>query len=150
MSTNQMSADKPRTRTDLLLKVQNRIQTYWDEHKIFEVEAGRVPTKPGEKFFGNFPYPYMNGLLHLGHAFTVSKLEFAAAYHRLCGRNVLLPFAFHCTGMPIKASADKLQREIDQFGTCSSFSLFRSYLVEWYGTGQMLYMIGPVVGVCGY
>lgn len=126
MTTNQMSADKPRTRTDLLLKVQNRIQTYWDEHKIFEVEAGQAPTKPGEKFFGNFPYPYMNGLLHLGHAFTVSKLEFAAAYHRLCGRNVLLPFAFHCTGMPIKASADKLQREIDQFGTCSSFSLFRS------------------------
>ena len=26
-----------------------------------------------EKFFGNFPYPYMNGLLHLGHAFSLSK-----------------------------------------------------------------------------
>lgn len=55
-----------------------------------------------EKFFGNFPYPYMNGLLHLGHAFSLSKLEFISAYHRLCGRRVLFPQAFHCTGMPIK------------------------------------------------
>jgi|MesohylFT_1024984.scaffolds.fasta_scaffold115545_1 leucyl-tRNA synthetase len=28
---------------------------------------------PDEKFFGNFPYPYMNGLLHLGHGFSLSK-----------------------------------------------------------------------------
>lgn len=32
--------------------------------------AGEV----AEKFFGNFPYPYMNGLLHLGHAFSLSKV----------------------------------------------------------------------------
>ncbi|THU56425.1 hypothetical protein C4D60_Mb11t17120 [Musa balbisiana] len=83
---------------------------------VFEVDAGSKPPKEGEKFFGNFPYPYMNGLLHLGHAFTVSKLEFAAAYHRLRGCNVLLPFAFHCTGMPIKTSADKLAREVELFG----------------------------------
>ncbi|KAJ7944735.1 Leucine--tRNA ligase, cytoplasmic [Quillaja saponaria] len=76
----------------------------------------RKPPAPGEKFFGNFPFPYMNGYLHLGHAFSLSKLEFAAAYHRLRGANVLLPFAFHCTGMPIKASADKLAREIQQYG----------------------------------
>lgn len=94
---------------------------------------------PEGKFFGNFPYPYMNGLLHLGHAFSLSKvcaaaatcaqskkkplrcwnrsytggssnckpanpaqLEFAAAYHRLCGKRVLFPQGFHCTGMPIK------------------------------------------------
>jgi leucyl-tRNA synthetase len=29
---------------------------------------------PNGKFFGNFPYPYMNGLLHLGHAFSLSKV----------------------------------------------------------------------------
>ena len=29
---------------------------------------------PEGKFFGNFPYPYMNGLLHLGHAFSLSKV----------------------------------------------------------------------------
>lgn len=115
------------------------------------------------KFFGNFPYPYMNGMLHLGHAFSLSKvhnssgspcsaclcqsrsavqhlmvsclmqelpnctlalfhysagltiksvsslcnmqLEFASAFHRLCGKKVLFPQGFHCTGMPIKVSA---------------------------------------------
>jgi hypothetical protein len=30
---------------------------------------------PEGKFFGNFPYPYMNGMLHLGHAFSLSKVR---------------------------------------------------------------------------
>ena len=33
---------------------------------------------PEGKFFGNFPYPYMNGLLHLGHAFSLSKVGITA------------------------------------------------------------------------
>lgn len=75
--------------------------------------AALLPCSGGpkeEKFFGNFPYPYMNGLLHLGHAFSLSKLEFAAAYHRLCGKRVLFPQAFHTTGMPIKASVSVRRR----------------------------------------
>lgn len=28
----------------------------------------------------------------------------------------MFPFGFHCTGMPIKACADKLKREIESFG----------------------------------
>ncbi|KAG6522920.1 hypothetical protein ZIOFF_020076 [Zingiber officinale] len=113
-----LSAEEGRSfaRRDQLLKIQSKVQKRWEEHKIFEADAGSNPPKEGEKFFGNFPYPYMNGMLHLGHAFTISKLEFGAAYHRLCGRNVLLPFAFHCTGMPIKASADKLAREVQLYG----------------------------------
>lgn len=109
-------------RRDQLLKIQAESQKRWEESKVFEADSRSEAPKPGEKFFGNFPYPYMNGSLHLGHAFSLSKLEFAAAYHRLCGRNVLLPFAFHCTGMPIKASADKLAREIQQFGNPPVFS----------------------------
>lgn len=93
------------------------MQSEWEGSKLFEVDA--PPTgegTPEEKFFGNFPYPYMNGLLHLGHAFSLSKLEFASAYHRLLGKNVLFPQGFHCTGMPIKACADKLNRELDTYG----------------------------------
>ncbi|WOK96521.1 hypothetical protein Cni_G05228 [Canna indica] len=103
-------------RRDQLLKIQSEAQKRWEEQKVFEANARAEAPKEGEKFFGNFPYPYMNGLLHLGHAFSLSKLEFGAAYHRLRGCNVLLPFAFHCTGMPIKASADKLAREVQLFG----------------------------------
>jgi leucyl-tRNA synthetase len=69
-----------------------------------------------EKFFVTFPYPYMNGVFHIGHAFTITKAEFAVRYQRLCGKSVLFPFAFHCTGMPISAAADRLKREIEQFG----------------------------------
>ncbi len=51
---------------------------------------------------GTFPYPYMNGRLHLGHFFTITKLEFATGYERMKGKRVLFPLGFHCTGMPIK------------------------------------------------
>nr|KYP67153.1 Leucyl-tRNA synthetase, cytoplasmic [Cajanus cajan] len=103
-------------RRDRLREIESKVQKWWEEKEVFRAEPGEKPPSPGEKFFGNFPFPYMNGYLHLGHAFSLSKLEFAAAFHRLRGANVLLPFAFHCTGMPIKASADKLAREIAQFG----------------------------------
>ncbi|EFN76201.1 Leucyl-tRNA synthetase, cytoplasmic [Harpegnathos saltator] len=58
----------------------------------------------------------MNGRLHLGHTFSLSKCEFAIRYNRLLGKRVLFPFGFHCTGMPIKACADKLKREIELYG----------------------------------
>lgn len=58
----------------------------------------------------------MNGRLHLGHAFTVAKCDFAVGYQRLLGKKCLFPYAFHCTGMPIKACADKLKREMEEFG----------------------------------
>ncbi|KAL6228149.1 hypothetical protein ACLB2K_002103 [Fragaria x ananassa] len=103
-------------RRDRLLEIEAKARAWWDDNHVFKAEAREKLPEPGEKFFGNFPFPYMNGFLHLGHAFSLSKLEFAAAYHRLRGANVLLPFAFHCTGMPIKASADKLAREIQLFG----------------------------------
>ncbi|KAF2591104.1 hypothetical protein F2Q70_00039869 [Brassica cretica] len=69
--------------------------------RVFLSESRKDPPKPGEKFFATFPFPYMNGYLHIGHAFSLFKADFASAYHRLRGANVLLPFGFHCTGMPI-------------------------------------------------
>lgn len=65
----------------------------------------------------------MNGQLHLGHTFTVSKCEFAVGYQRLQGKNCLFPFGFHCTGMPIKACADKLLREMKDFGNPPLFPI---------------------------
>lgn len=47
---------------------------------------------------------------------SCAQLEFAAAYQRLLGKAVLFPQGFHCTGMPIKACADKLNRELDTYG----------------------------------
>ncbi|KAK9673508.1 hypothetical protein RND81_12G171800 [Saponaria officinalis] len=115
-SSNMAEGNKSFARRDKLLEIESKVRCWWDEHDVFVAQPEEHPPAPGEKFFGNFPFPYMNGYLHLGHAFSVSKVEFAAAYHRLKGANVLFPFGFHCTGMPIKAAADKLAREIQLFG----------------------------------
>ncbi|CAG9463515.1 unnamed protein product [Pedinophyceae sp. YPF-701] len=118
-----MSKPEPQShaRRDLLLEIQEASQKRWEAERIFEAHAPVDGNAPEGKFYGNFPYPYMNGLLHLGHAFSLSKLEFASAYHRLCGKRVLFPQAFHCTGMPIKACADKLKNEIAKYGNPPQF-----------------------------
>lgn len=59
---------------------------------------------------------YVNGVPHLSHAFTISKMDFAARVARAQGKNTLYPQGFHATGMPIKACADKLANEIAMFG----------------------------------
>ena len=56
----------------------------------------------------------MNGRLHLGHAFSLTKAEFAAGFKRLRGYNVLFPFGFHCTGMPI-CCASLYLKKFEQF-----------------------------------
>eukprot|EP01116_Phalansterium_solitarium_P012957 TRINITY_DN2974_c1_g3_i1.p2 TRINITY_DN2974_c1_g3~~TRINITY_DN2974_c1_g3_i1.p2 ORF type:complete len:625 (-),score=228.05 TRINITY_DN2974_c1_g3_i1:117-1991(-) len=99
---------------DTLREIEVRIQKQWEESKAFELDAPEDVSKP--KYVVTFPYPYMNGRLHLGHTFTLTKVEFTAGYQRLKGKQVLFPFAFHCTGMPIKACADKLKREIELYG----------------------------------
>jgi leucyl-tRNA synthetase len=58
----------------------------------------------------------MNGRLHLGHTFCLSKCEFGVGYQTLKGKQCLFPFGLHCTGMPIKACADKLKLEMADYG----------------------------------
>ena len=58
----------------------------------------------------------MNGTLHAGHSFTISKVEFTAGFARMEGKRVLFPLGFHVTGMPIKACADKLIEDVRKFG----------------------------------
>ncbi|SPO26174.1 probable CDC60 - leucine--tRNA ligase, cytosolic [Ustilago trichophora] len=112
---------------DFLQKLEKESQDFWAQQHVFDINAptqddGLVDMTPEEvrakypKWFATIPYAYMNGSLHLGHAFTLSKVEFAAGYERMQGKRALFPWAFHCTGMPIRAAADKLVREIELFG----------------------------------
>lgn len=99
------------------LELERHIQEKWESEKIFEENAPSTREKGGKnKFLATWPYPYMNGQLHLGHSFSLSKTEFTIGYQRLKNRRCLFPFGFHCTGMPIKACADKLKREVEVFG----------------------------------
>ncbi|KAF5345811.1 hypothetical protein D9756_010874 [Leucocoprinus leucothites] len=111
---------------DYLKSLEKKYQDRWQSEHLFEIDppsqeevAGLSSAEIHEKYpkwFGNFPYPYMNGSLHLGHAFTISKIEFAAGYERMLGKRALFPHGFHVTGMPIKASSDKIIREMEMFG----------------------------------
>ena len=113
-----MSERKGTFKVEFLKKIESDVQGKWDELKVFEENAPEDGQKGSEdeKYFVTFPYPYMNGRLHLGHTFTISKCEFAVGYQRLTGKKCLFPFGFHVTGMPIKACADKIKKEIEMFG----------------------------------
>uniref|UniRef100_A0A8C1PJY9 Leucine--tRNA ligase, cytoplasmic n=1 Tax=Cyprinus carpio TaxID=7962 RepID=A0A8C1PJY9_CYPCA len=118
-----MTERKGTAKLDFLRKIEEEVQQKWEQEKIFEIDA---PTSTEEntdknKYFVTFPYPYMNGRLHLGHTFCLSKCEFAMGYQRLKGKRCLFPFGLHCTGMPIKACADKLKREMELYGNPPQF-----------------------------
>uniref|UniRef100_A0A673V2P3 Leucine--tRNA ligase, cytoplasmic n=1 Tax=Suricata suricatta TaxID=37032 RepID=A0A673V2P3_SURSU len=112
-----MAERKGTAKVDFLKKIEKEIQEKWDTEKVFEVNASTLENQTSkDKYFVTFPYPYMNGRLHLGHTFSLSKCEFAVGYQRLKGKTCLFPFGLHCTGMPIKACADKLKRELELYG----------------------------------
>ena len=45
------------------------------------------------------------------------KLNLQLGSKRMNGKRALFPLGFHCTGMPIKAAADKIKREVELFGS---------------------------------
>ncbi|CAD6237682.1 GSCOCG00008299001-RA-CDS [Cotesia congregata] len=108
-------------KVEYLQKIEKEVQAKWEASKAYEEDAPKKAKSKDEKFLATFPFPYMNGRLHLGHTFSLSKCEFAVRYNRLLGKKVLFPFGFHCTGMPIKACADKLMREMQVFGYPPNF-----------------------------
>jgi leucyl-tRNA synthetase len=52
---------------------------------LFEAD----PDRAREKILVTFPYPYMNGPLHVGHTFTASRVDAYARFKRMQGYNVL-------------------------------------------------------------
>ena len=107
---------RPTHRRDSLHRLEEKAQAKWAKTNAFEVDAPEGAWDGG-KYLVTFPYPYMNGLLHIGHGFSLSKAEFAVAFQRLQGKKALFPFAFHCTGMPIQAAAVKLKKEYEMYGS---------------------------------
>ncbi|MDG6994800.1 MAG: leucine--tRNA ligase [Nitrososphaerota archaeon] len=78
----------------------------WNEERVFESN----PDPKHKKLLVTFPYPYMNGPLHIGHAFTSTRVDVYARYKRMQGYNVLFPWAWHWTGQPIVAAAERLSK----------------------------------------
>lgn len=86
------------------LEIQNKWQKAWSDDKIFESNPDNRP-----KFFLNFPYPYINAYQHIGHLFTLMRVEAFARYKRLRGFNVLFPQGWHVTGSPIVQAAKRVK-----------------------------------------
>ena len=116
------------SRRDALIAIEKKYQKIWAEEHQFELDAPSIDDEPVTmdseelqrkypKFMSSMAYPYMNGVLHAGHCFTLSKVEFSVGFERMNGKRALFPLGFHCTGMPILACADKLKREAEMFGT---------------------------------
>ena len=94
------NAPKGTAKRDALRANEILVQEMWERENVFESDAS---DSKKEKFIVTFPFPYSNGHLHIGHAFSLTKSVFRAQFERHMGKNVLFPFAFHCTGMPIQA-----------------------------------------------
>ncbi len=77
----------------------------WNEKHAFEPDP--VPGK--KKVFVTVPYPYMNGPVHVGTAFTAVRVEFYARFKRMQGYNVLFPWAWHWTGKSIVGMSQRLK-----------------------------------------
>ncbi|KYH40925.1 MAG: putative leucyl-tRNA synthetase, partial [Candidatus Bathyarchaeota archaeon B26-2] len=73
----------------------------WEKARIFEAD----PDPRREKCFVTFPFPYMNGPLHIGHGFTATRVDAYARFMRMRGYNTLFPWAWHWTGEPILGAA---------------------------------------------
>lgn len=99
------------TKRNSLIKDEKHIRRKWANKNEFMAE----PVIGKEKYFLTFPFPYSNGTLHLGHAYTLSKLEFFSRYQKLRCVNVLFPVGFHGTGMTIVACATKLKESLEKY-----------------------------------
>ncbi len=88
--------------------IEAKWQREWANAKLFESEVNQK--KP---FMITAAIPYPNGPQHIGHFRTYGTADTLARYKRMKGFNVLYPFGFHLTGIPLLAQANKV-KERDQ------------------------------------
>ena len=85
---------------------EEKWQKKWEEARVFEAD----PDPKREKILVTFPYPYMNGPLHVGHTFTATRVDVYARFKRMQGYNVLWPWAWHWTGQPLLGASERVAK----------------------------------------
>ena len=89
-------------------KIEKKWQKRWEKKKIFYA----IPDKR-KKFFINFPYPYINAYLHLGHGFSSIRVDVMARFKRMQGFNVFFHkpgiVQAHLFGLPLNELRKKNQ-----------------------------------------
>ncbi len=85
---------------------EQKWQAKWENAHVFEAD----PDPNRQKKMVTFPYPYMNGPLHVGHAFSASRVDAYARFKRMQGYNVLWPWGWHWTGQPLLGASQRVAR----------------------------------------
>lgn len=98
-------------------RIEKKWQDKWAQARIFESNPDNK-----KKFFITFPYPYVNGAPHVGHAYSSLRTDTYARFKRMRGFNVLYPQGFHATGEPILGVLERLKKgDESQARTLKSF-----------------------------
>jgi leucyl-tRNA synthetase len=92
-------------------QIEDKWRSRWETSHVFEADPD--PTR--QKVFVTFPFPYMNGPLHVGHAFTASRVDVYARFRRMQGYNVLWPWAWHWTGQPLLGASQRVAKGDEAF-----------------------------------
>jgi len=87
-------------------QIEEKWQKKWENARIFEAD----PDPKRKKMLVTFPYPYMNGPLHVGHTFTATRVDAYARFKRMQGYNVLWPWAWHWTGQPVLGASERVAK----------------------------------------
>ncbi len=110
--------------------LDSKWQEKWRDARLFEADVpkGWKDSEPGEaarkKYFVTFPYPYVNGAPHIGHAYSFLRTDAFARYKRMCGYDVLWTQGFHATGEPILGTIERLQKnDADQISTFKKYGV---------------------------
>ncbi len=92
-------------------QIEDKWRIKWENAKVFEAD----PDSKRKKVMVTFPFPYMNGPLHVGHTFTASRVDVYARFKRMQGYNVLWPWAWHWTGQPLLGASERVARGDEAF-----------------------------------
>ncbi|MCL2173330.1 MAG: leucine--tRNA ligase [Candidatus Bathyarchaeota archaeon] len=87
-------------------QIEEKWLAKWETAHIFEADPDPVK----QKIMVTFPFPYMNGPLHVGHAFSASRVDAYARFKRMQGYNVLWPWAWHWTGQPLLGASQRIAK----------------------------------------
>lgn len=83
--------------------VEPKLQTRWEAIGAYQYDEA----VSSEIYAIDTPPPTVSGLLHLGHVYSYSHVDFMARFFRMCGRNVFYPMGFDDNGLPTEHLVEK-------------------------------------------
>ncbi|MDA0321178.1 MAG: leucine--tRNA ligase [Verrucomicrobia bacterium] len=82
-------------------EIEPKWQSYWSEHKLFEVDSAQTQNK----YYCLMMFPYPSAALHVGHGRNYIIGDAVARYKKMCNLNVLTPMGWDAFGLPAENAA---------------------------------------------